>query len=73
MSQRPTVNAVRAKAAPLLGMLALALVLAGCDKCSDFFSPAKSGSPQACKGDGPKIVLQQYQPVPDIAAARPVM
>jgi hypothetical protein len=53
MSQRLTTNAMRAKAAPLLGMLVLALVLAGCSKCDDFLSPAKSGSPQACKGDAP--------------------
>jgi hypothetical protein len=52
MSQRLTTNAMRAKAAPLLGMLVLALVLAGCSKCDDFLSP-KSGSPQACRGDAP--------------------
>jgi hypothetical protein len=53
MSQRLTANAVRAKAAPLLGMLVLALVLAGCDKCSDYFSPGKSSAPQTCRGDAP--------------------
>jgi hypothetical protein len=52
MFQRSTA-ALRARAAPLLGMLALTLTLAGCDKCSDFLSPTKSGSPQACKSDAP--------------------
>ena len=52
MSLRSTIIP-RAKAAPLFGLLALALVLAGCDKCSDFFSPGKSGAPQACRGDAP--------------------
>jgi hypothetical protein len=52
MFQRSTIIP-RAKAVALLGMLALALVLAGCSKCDDFFSPGKSGASQACRGDVP--------------------
>jgi hypothetical protein len=52
MSQRSTIIP-RVKAVPLLGVLALALMLAGCGKCSDFLSPTRSGSPQTCKDDAP--------------------
>jgi hypothetical protein len=33
---------------------ALGLALAGCDKCTNLFSPAKAQAPAACTDDPPK-------------------
>jgi hypothetical protein len=44
------------KLLPLLGVfaLALALLLAGCDRCGDWIKSEGGKMPLACKGDGPK-------------------
>jgi len=42
------------KLSPLLGVLALALLLAGCDRCGDLIKSAGGNTPLVCKGDGAK-------------------
>jgi hypothetical protein len=39
---------------PLPGIFALALLLAGCDRCGDLIKSAGGNTPLVCKGDGPK-------------------
>jgi hypothetical protein len=42
------------KAVQVLGIIALGLALAGCDKCNDWGAVFRSGTdlaPQSCKGD----------------------
>jgi hypothetical protein len=39
---------------PLLCMLTLALLLAGCDRCGDWIKSEGGNTPLVCKGDGPK-------------------
>jgi hypothetical protein len=39
---------------PLLGIFALALLLAGCDRCGDWIKSEGGNTPLVCKGDGPK-------------------
>ena len=38
----------------LLGVVTLALVLAGCDRCGDWMKSAGGNTPLVCKSDGPK-------------------
>lgn len=40
--------------APLLGILALALLLAGCDRCGYWIKSEGGNTPLVCKGYGPK-------------------
>ena len=42
------------KLPPLVGVFALALLLAGCDRCGDLIKSAGGNTPLVCKGDGPK-------------------
>ena len=45
------------KAAPVLSVVALGLMLAGCDKCNDWGAIFRSGTdmaPQSCKSDTPR-------------------
>lgn len=42
------------KLPPLLGFFALALLLAGCDRCGDLIKSAGGNTPLVCKGDGAK-------------------
>ena len=37
-----------------IGIFALALMLAGCDRCGDLIKSAGGNMPLVCKGDGPK-------------------
>lgn len=39
---------------PLLGIFALALLLAGCDRCGEWLKSEGGNTPLVCKGDGPK-------------------
>jgi hypothetical protein len=39
---------------PLLGIFALALLLAGCDRCGNWIKSEGGNTPIVCKGDGPK-------------------
>jgi hypothetical protein len=39
---------------PLLGIFALALLLAGCDRCGEWLKSESGKMPLVCKGDGPK-------------------
>ena len=43
------------KLLPPLGIFALALLLAGCDRCGDLIKSAGGNTPLVCKGDGPKV------------------
>ncbi|HEY4862607.1 MAG TPA: hypothetical protein VIH65_00660 [Xanthobacteraceae bacterium] len=38
----------------LLGVFALALLLAGCDRCGEWIKSEGGKTPLICKGDGPK-------------------
>jgi len=42
------------KFSPLLGVFALALLLAGCDRCGEWIKSEGGKTPLICKGDGPK-------------------
>jgi hypothetical protein len=42
------------KFSPLLGVFALALLLAGCDRCGEWLKSESGKTPIVCKGDGPK-------------------
>jgi hypothetical protein len=42
------------KLPPLVGVFALALLLAGCDRCGDLIKSAGGNAPLVCKGDGAK-------------------
>jgi hypothetical protein len=42
------------KLPPLVGVLALALLLAGCDRCGDVIKSAGGNTPVVCKGGGAK-------------------
>ena len=42
------------KISPLLGVFALALLLAGCDRCGDWVKSEGGHTLLVCKGDGPK-------------------
>jgi hypothetical protein len=42
------------KLVPFLGVLALALLLAGCDRCGDLIKSVGGNTPLVCKSDGPK-------------------
>ena len=45
------------KAGQVLSVLALGLMLAGCDKCNDWgavFRSETNLTPQSCKGDAPR-------------------
>jgi hypothetical protein len=44
----------RLKFLPSLGLFALALLLAGCDRCGDWIKSEGGKVPLVCKGDGPK-------------------
>ena len=44
----------RMKLLPPLGLFALALLLAGCDRCGDWMKSEGGKVPLACKSDGPK-------------------
>jgi hypothetical protein len=37
-----------------LGIFALALMLASCDRCGDLIKSMGGNTPLVCKGDGPK-------------------
>jgi hypothetical protein len=39
---------------PPIGLLALALFLAGCDRCGDWIKSEGGNAPQVCKSDTPK-------------------
>jgi hypothetical protein len=39
---------------PLLGVFALAFLLAGCDRCGEWIKSQGGNTPLVCKGDGPK-------------------
>ena len=39
---------------PLLGIFALVLLLAGCDRCGEWIKSEGGKTPLVCKGDGPK-------------------
>ena len=42
------------KLLPLLGVFALALLLAGCDRCGELIKSVGGNTPLVCKSDGPK-------------------
>lgn len=42
------------KLVSLLGVFALALLLAGCDRCGDLIKSMGGNTPLVCKSDGPK-------------------
>ncbi len=42
------------KLMPLLGIFALVLLLAGCDRCGDWVKSEGGNTLIVCKGDGPK-------------------
>jgi hypothetical protein len=44
----------RLKLLPYFGVFALALLLAGCDRCGDLIKSQGGNTPLVCKGDGPK-------------------
>jgi len=47
-------RALPLKFLPALGIFALALLLAGCDRCGDWMKSEGGKVPQVCKSDGPK-------------------